>query len=72
MTFKPIPHRFYGESTDAIEPNVLVIKIEPDEGISMRFEAKVPGPKESRPQRVSWTSTTAPASAFNRRLHTNG
>lgn len=46
VTFKPIPHRFYGESTDAIEPNILVIKIEPDEGISMRFEAKVPGPKE--------------------------
>jgi len=46
VTFKPIPHRFYGESTEHIEPNVLVIKIEPDEGISMRFEAKVPGPKE--------------------------
>jgi glucose-6-phosphate 1-dehydrogenase len=46
VTFKPIPHRFYGDSTDSIEPNVLVIKIEPDEGISMRFEAKVPGPKE--------------------------
>jgi len=45
VTFQPIPHRFYGESTDAIEPNVLVIKIDPDEGISMRFEAKVPGPK---------------------------
>jgi glucose-6-phosphate 1-dehydrogenase len=46
VTFKPIPHRFYGDTTDSIEPNVLVIKIEPDEGISMRFEAKVPGPKE--------------------------
>jgi glucose-6-phosphate 1-dehydrogenase len=46
VTFKPIPHRFYGDSTDRIEPNVLVIKIEPDEGISMRFEAKVPGPKD--------------------------
>jgi glucose-6-phosphate 1-dehydrogenase len=46
VTFRPIPHRFYGESTDQIEPNVLVVKIEPDEGISMRFEAKVPGPKE--------------------------
>ena len=46
ITFKPIPHRFYGESTDAIAPNVLVIKIEPDEGVSLRFEAKVPGPQE--------------------------
>ncbi|MGH7737704.1 MAG: glucose-6-phosphate dehydrogenase [Candidatus Tyrphobacter sp.] len=45
VTFKPIPHRLYGESTDAIEPNLLVIKIEPDEGVALRFEAKVPGPK---------------------------
>ena len=46
VTFKPIPHRFYGASTDDISPNLLVIKIQPDEGIAMRFEAKVPGPKD--------------------------
>jgi glucose-6-phosphate 1-dehydrogenase len=46
VTFKPIPHRFYGDSTDEIDPNQLVVKIQPDEGIAMRFEAKVPGPKE--------------------------
>ncbi len=46
MTFQPIPHRFYGDSTDDIEPNLLVIKIQPDEGIAMRFEAKVPGAKD--------------------------
>jgi glucose-6-phosphate 1-dehydrogenase len=46
VTFRPIPHRFYGDSTDDIEPNLLVIKIQPDEGIAMRFEAKVPGPKD--------------------------
>ena len=46
VAFKPIPHRFYGTSTDDIEPNLLVIKIQPDEGIAMRFEAKVPGPKD--------------------------
>lgn len=45
VTFKSIPHRLYGEKTDAIEPNVLVVKIQPDEGVSLRFEAKVPGPK---------------------------
>ena len=28
---------------EAIEANVLVIRIQPDEGISLRFEAKVPG-----------------------------
>jgi len=43
VTFKPIPHRIYGESTDTIEPNVLVMKIQPEEGVAMRFSAKVPG-----------------------------
>jgi glucose-6-phosphate 1-dehydrogenase len=45
VTFKPIPHRIYGDSADTIEPNVLVMKIQPDEGVAMRFSAKVPGPK---------------------------
>jgi len=45
VTFKPIPHRIYGETTDTIEPNVLVMKIQPEEGVTMRFSAKVPGPK---------------------------
>ena len=27
-----------------MEPNVLAIRIQPDEGISLRFAAKVPGP----------------------------
>lgn len=45
ITFNPIPHRFFGEKSDAIEQNMLVIKIQPDEGISQRFSAKVPGQK---------------------------
>ncbi len=45
ITFNQIPHRLFGEKSDTIEQNVLVIKIQPEEGISMRFNAKVPGPK---------------------------
>jgi glucose-6-phosphate 1-dehydrogenase len=45
VTFKPIPHKIYGEATDTIEPNVLVMKIQPEEGVAMRFSAKVPGLK---------------------------
>jgi glucose-6-phosphate 1-dehydrogenase len=45
LLFKQVPHRLIG--SDA-EPgganNVLVIRIQPDEGISIRFGAKVPGP----------------------------
>ncbi len=29
---------------DALSPNELVINVQPDEGISLQFEAKVPGP----------------------------
>jgi glucose-6-phosphate 1-dehydrogenase len=45
ITFNQIPHRLFGEKSDTIEQNVLVIKIQPDEGISLRFNAKVPGQK---------------------------
>lgn len=45
ITFNAIPHRLFGEKSDTLEQNVLVIKIQPDEGISMRFNAKVPGQK---------------------------
>jgi glucose-6-phosphate 1-dehydrogenase len=45
VVFRPIPHRLFGEAGDQIERNVLVMKIQPEEGISIRFSAKVPGPK---------------------------
>ena len=34
---------FHNAPTDDIEPNVMAIKIQPDEGITLKFEAKVPG-----------------------------
>ena len=45
VRFKQIPHRLFGEAGDDIETNVLVMKIQPDEGVSLRFSAKVPGAK---------------------------
>ena len=45
VRFSPIPQRLFGEATDTIEPNVLVMKIQPEEGISLTWDAKVPGPK---------------------------
>jgi glucose-6-phosphate 1-dehydrogenase len=35
---------FRGTSVRSLDPNVMVIRIQPDEGISVRFGAKVPGP----------------------------
>ncbi|MFY9780269.1 MAG: glucose-6-phosphate dehydrogenase [Candidatus Baltobacteraceae bacterium] len=45
VIFNHIPHRIFGESGDAIETNTLVMKIQPEEGVSLRFNAKVPGQK---------------------------
>ena len=45
VTFRQLPHRIFGEAGDRIETNTLVMKIQPEEGISLRFNAKVPGPK---------------------------
>ncbi len=45
IRFKPAPYApFEATHVNAIPPNWLVIYIEPDEGISMQFEVKRPGP----------------------------
>ncbi len=42
--FKTAPlHLFYGAAGEEPAPNLLVLRIQPDEGISLRFGAKVPG-----------------------------
>src|SRR6185436_11684205 len=42
--FKSLPHGlFRGASGATDEPNSLVMRIQPDEGISLRFATKVPG-----------------------------
>ena len=45
VRFRGIPHRIFGEAGDQIENNTLVMKIQPDEGVSLRFNAKIPGQK---------------------------
>jgi len=45
IRFLQIPHRLFGETGDQIEQNTLIMKIQPEEGLSLRFNAKVPGPK---------------------------
>jgi len=46
VTFKRVPHSLIPQlRPEDLEPNVLVFRIQPDEGISLSFEAKKPGPK---------------------------
>lgn len=42
--FKPVPHlMFLGVAAGQIEPNTLVFRVQPDEGISLTFQTKMPG-----------------------------
>jgi glucose-6-phosphate 1-dehydrogenase len=44
IQFKPAPHLLFGaELMDTVAPNQLIIRVQPDEGITLRFAAKVPG-----------------------------
>jgi glucose-6-phosphate 1-dehydrogenase len=43
IQFKKVPHRLFTESDAPLKPNVLVIRIQPNEGITLRFGAKLPG-----------------------------
>ncbi len=46
ITFKEIPHSIFGNSdSQPLSPNVLVLNVQPDEGVSLSFNAKKPGPK---------------------------
>jgi glucose-6-phosphate 1-dehydrogenase len=43
IQFKDVPLRLFRESSGDPAPNVLAMRIQPDEGIMLRFAAKVPG-----------------------------
>jgi len=41
--FKSVPHVLFKAAGETVDDNVLVIRIQPDEGISLRMSAKMPG-----------------------------
>lgn len=44
IQFRHVPHMLFNDGPlSDIEPNVLAMKIQPDEGISLRFDSKAPG-----------------------------
>ena len=46
ITFRAVPHSiFAGLLNHELEPNMLILNVQPDEGISLRIQAKRPGPK---------------------------
>jgi len=42
LQFREVPHHLFEQG---VSPNALALRIQPDEGINLRFEAKSPGPK---------------------------
>ena len=44
IQFRPTPHvLFAAECDDKLDPNALTLRLQPNEGISLRFNGKVPG-----------------------------
>ncbi|MGI8730166.1 MAG: glucose-6-phosphate dehydrogenase [Solirubrobacteraceae bacterium] len=44
VTLKPVPHiAFTGEGSHGVRPNVLVLTVQPNEGVSLSIGAKIPG-----------------------------
>jgi len=45
IQFRRVPHLLFRDTpSEQIDPNLLAIHIQPDEGISLKFSAKLPGP----------------------------
>ncbi|PSP18217.1 MAG: glucose-6-phosphate dehydrogenase [Cyanobacteria bacterium QS_8_64_29] len=45
IQFREVPHAIFQSAARQTNANVLTLRIQPNEGISLRFEAKMPGPE---------------------------
>ncbi len=43
IEFKSVPHHFFRHESGELPPNVLRLRIQPEEAVSLKFEAKIPG-----------------------------
>lgn len=76
ITFKSVPHALFKGPAGTLlgrEPNVLALRIQPDEGITLKFLSKVPGPTiEPRPVTMDFrygsSFGTEPPEAYERLL----
>ena len=72
--FRPAPYPLFRKMTNMkTQPNVLAIRIQPDEGISLKFDSKVPGPTvRSAPVTMEFRYATSfgaePPEAYERLL----
>jgi glucose-6-phosphate 1-dehydrogenase len=60
IQFRDVPHRLFAEANTDPQPNLLAIRVQPDEGILLRFGSKVPGlGLDIRPVTMDFTYGTA-------------
>jgi glucose-6-phosphate 1-dehydrogenase len=61
IQFRAIPHSIFGRDAGAIEPNRLVMRLQPDEGVRLQLMSKDPGPGGMRlkttPLNLSYADT---------------
>ena len=56
IQFRDVPYRLFAEAATDPQPNLLAIRVQPDEGILLRFGSKVPGlGLEIRPVTMDFT-----------------
>jgi glucose-6-phosphate 1-dehydrogenase len=61
VTLKPVPHMaFEAEGSIGVQPNQLVMTVQPNEGVSLSLGAKIPGPRmRIRPVNMEFLYGTA-------------
>ncbi len=61
VTLKPVPHMaFQSEMSSGVQPNVLVLTVQPNEGVSLSIGAKIPGTRMAiRPVNMEFLYGTA-------------
>ena len=61
VVFREVPHSVFAQATSRLPANVLVIRLQPDEGITLRMTIKEPGPGGMRLMEVPLDMTFAEA-----------
>jgi glucose-6-phosphate 1-dehydrogenase len=59
VQFKPVPHSVFDKTAGTMEPNRLIIRLQPDEGVKLFLMIKDPGPGGMRLKQVPLDMTFA-------------
>ncbi len=65
LQFRDVPHLLFQRAEGSPAPNVLTLRIQPEEGVSLQFSTKVPGPHMNiRPVKMDFQYGTSFARAI--------